>query len=254
MIIYFTGTGNSRYVAEYIGISTGDDVVSANEYIKNNRNAEFSSEKPFVFVSPTYGWRIPRVFSDFIINGTFSGNRKLYFIMTCGTDIGNANVYLDKLCSKKNFEYKGVAPVLMPENYVALFKVPDEDESEHIIADAGKTITEISLLIKEGKSLPAVKGNLLSDIQSRVINPLFYSLIVNAKGFSASDKCIGCGKCSRLCPLNNVTMEGSKPVWGNHCTHCMACIGACPTEAIEYKKTSNGSRRYYNNKKPLPKD
>jgi len=254
MIIYFTGTGNSRYVAEYIGILTGDDVISSNEYIKSNKNAEFSSDKPFVFVSPTYGWRIPRVFSDFILNGTFSGNRKAYFVMTCGTDIGNANAYLNKLCSKKNFEYKGAAPVVMPENYVALFKVPDEAESDYIITDAGKTITELSLSIKEEKSFPAVKSNLLSDFQSRVINPIFYSFIVSAKGFSVSDKCIGCGKCSKLCPLNNVTMKCSKPEWGNHCTHCMACIGACPTEAIEYKKASKGRHRYYNSKRPLTKD
>lgn len=48
------------------------------------------------------------------------------------------------------------------------------------------------------------------------------------------DECIGCGKCEKLCPLNNVTLENNVPVWAVHCSHCMACIGNCPVRAIEY--------------------
>ena len=38
--------------------------------------------------------------------------------------------------------------------------------------------------------------------------------------------------------------KDGKPVWGNDCTHCMACICKCPTEAIEYGKVSIGQNRY----------
>ena len=59
------------------------------------------------------------------------------------------------------------------------------------------------------------------------------------------NKCVGCGKCAQLCPLNNIHLENGKPMWGDTCTHCMACISACPTQAIEYKKISVGKPRYY---------
>ena len=57
-------------------------------------------------------------------------------------------------------------------------------------------------------------------------------------------KCIGCGKCVSLCPLNNIKLENNKPVWNGNCTHCMACISYCPTEAIEYGKKSAKKPRY----------
>ena len=46
-------------------------------------------------------------------------------------------------------------------------------------------------------------------------------------------------------PLNNIRLENGKPVWGKHCTHCMACICYCPKEAIEYGKKSKGKPRYH---------
>jgi len=46
------------------------------------------------------------------------------------------------------------------------------------------------------------------------------------------------------CPLNNIRLNDSKPVWSKNCTHCMACICGCPSEAIEYGKRSRGKPRY----------
>ena len=44
---------------------------------------------------------------------------------------------------------------------------------------------------------------------------------------------------------NNITLQTGKPVWGQNCTHCMACICYCPAEAIEYGKKSLGKPRYH---------
>lgn len=57
MIIYFSGTGNSRFAAEVIQEHIGGACVNAFDFIKNETNGDFHSETPFVFVSPTYSWR-----------------------------------------------------------------------------------------------------------------------------------------------------------------------------------------------------
>lgn len=82
MIVYYTGTGNSRYVAQRFAAALGDDLITANECIRNDTPADLHSDRPWVFVSPTYGWQIPRIFADFLRRGRFTGSRKAYFVMT----------------------------------------------------------------------------------------------------------------------------------------------------------------------------
>ena len=41
MILYFSGTGNSRYIAEVINSVIEDKLVSINECLKNNLIVEF---------------------------------------------------------------------------------------------------------------------------------------------------------------------------------------------------------------------
>lgn len=79
MILYFSGTGNSKYVAQKIGNITGDQVISMNERLKQGNTEPLRSDTPFVFVCPTYAWRMPRIVEDYISKVTFSGTKKDIF-------------------------------------------------------------------------------------------------------------------------------------------------------------------------------
>ena len=140
MIVYYTGTGNSRYVAQRFAAALGDDLITANECIRNDTPADLHSDRPWVFVSPTYGWQIPHIFADFLRRGRFTGSRKAYFVMTCGSEIGNAGSRIAALCADIGLDYQGVLQVVMPENYVAMFYVPGAEESAQIIAAAQPSI------------------------------------------------------------------------------------------------------------------
>ena len=99
--------------------------------------------------------------------------------------------------------------------------------------------------IKTGQKFALPRNNLYDRFMSGPVNPIFYSFFVKANAFTAGDACTGCGQCARLCPMNNITIQNGKPAWGSDCTHCMACICYCPTEAIEYGKKSLGKPRYH---------
>lgn len=103
MILCFSGTGNSRYVAGQIAKGINDEILSLNERIKREDFGAVPSLRPLVFVTPTYAWRIPRIVEDFIQKTEFTGNNRAFFVMTCGSDTGNAVKYLQKLCAIKNW-------------------------------------------------------------------------------------------------------------------------------------------------------
>lgn len=244
MIFYFTGTGNSRYCAQQIAAQLHDTCQDSFHFIRDGIAPELSSPTPWVFVAPTYSWQLPRVFAEIIRSGRFSGSQDAYFVMTCGSDIGKAALGNQKLCQEKGFHYRGTLPVIMPENYIAMFSAPEPEEAKEIIAAARPILEQGITCIRDGKDFPPVKTRVLDGLKSGLVNRLFYRFNVKADPFTVSNACISCGKCASLCPLGNIHMEHGKPMWGKNCTHCMACICSCPIQAIEYGKASRGKPRY----------
>lgn len=244
MILYFTGTGNSGYIARIIAQATNDQLYSINDGIQKNQYPETDPSETLVFVVPTYAWRIPKTVTDWICSNEHLVGQKAYFVLTCGGGIGNAQKYLIKTCRYKKLDYMGCAQVIMPENYIALYDCPTEQESIQIVDAAETTVKDIITLIQKGKPLPPNNVSLTDRIKSGVVNTVFYPLYVHSRKFYATEGCIGCGKCEKVCPLNNIHLSDCRPVWGDNCTHCMACICTCPTEAIEYGNNSKGKRRY----------
>lgn len=245
MILYFSGTGNSRYVAKIIQRITNDDIASINDFMKKEIKASFNSTNPFVVVVPIYAWKIPKIVDTFIRNSDFIGSNDIYFIFTCASESHNAVHYVKNICTDKNLHFKGCSTVIMPSNYILMPGVPDKIEASLIIKNATIEATSIGYNIKNNQFLKKEKITNYSKFMSKFINPLFYKFYVNSKSFYVTNSCTSCKKCISLCPINNVKMEGNKPIWGKKCTHCMACICGCPNESIEYKNKSEGKPRYY---------
>lgn len=243
MVLYFSGTGNSAYVAKRIANLLLDESIDLFQKIRAHDYSELHSDKPWVFVAPVYAWQMPIIVRDWIANATFSGSKDAYFVITCGQSIGGAGEYARKLCEPKGLSYKGCSKVVMPENYLLMYPVPDEAQSRQIIEQAEPVIDAIASKIEKGGILDEACG-LGGKLSSGVVNALFYKCFVSAKKFYAQESCNACGYCEKVCPLNNIHLMDGKPQWGDACTHCCACICRCPQEAIEYGKTSVGKPRY----------
>lgn len=52
------------------------------------------------------------------------------------------------------------------------------------------------------------------------------------KGFDISNKCIGCGKCKKICPQQCISAGEPFFINQNHCLHCGLCFESCPAKAI----------------------
>lgn len=244
MILYFSGTGNSRWAAAALARQLGDDLADAGAWIKENRRGAFRSDRPWVFVAPTYGWQLPHIFMDFLRQADLAGSREAYFVMTCGGDIGNSAQSIRTLCDELALTFRGVLELVMPENYIALFSAPEEGEARAILDRARPVLAQAAEQIRRGEPFPGKPVGALDRLKSSFVNRVFYRFVIRSAPFHTTDACTGCGLCEKACPLNNIRLAEKRPQWGPACTHCMACICGCPAQAIEYGKGSRGKVRY----------
>ena len=245
MIFCFSGTGNSRYIARRFAEALKDTVVDLNAKIKAQDNSLIQTGKDVIIVVPTYAWRIPRVVSEWLTKTELASAECIWFVMDCGSEIGNAAKYNRHLAEQMKLRYMGTAQVVMPENYIAMFNAPQVEEARQIVARAEPDIDNVIAAVRENRAFPPPRRSFYDRFMSGPVNPIFYSCFVKANAFTVGNACTGCGQCVRRCPTNNITLQNGKPVWGQDCTHCMACICYCPAEAIEYGKKSLGKPRYH---------
>ena len=231
MVVYFSGTGNSKYVAERIAGSLQEKLLCMNEQIKSGDTGTVKTGENLVVVVPTYAWRIPRVVSDWIGQTEFVGAKNVWYVMSCGSGIGGADIYNRKLSEKKGLKHMGTAQIIMPENYIAMFNAPDVEKAKKIVAAAGPDIAKAVMAIKHGEKLLS-KSGFGASFESGLVNDIFYAAFVKAKAFYADQTCTGCGKCVEACPFHVMVKAEDSPT-SSKCIACGICAKACPMDVLE---------------------
>ena len=90
MVLYYSGTGNSKYVASRLADTLGDTLFCMTERIKQNDTSPVNTGERVIIVTPTYAWRIPRLVKAWLLKTELTGAKKSWFVMSCGSEIGNA--------------------------------------------------------------------------------------------------------------------------------------------------------------------
>ena len=184
MILYFSGTGNSKYVAKRIADALGDALVNLNDRIKASDTSPVETGERLIIVTPTYAWRIPRVVRDWLLKTELRGAKQVWFVMTCGSEIGNADQYNRELCAEKGLACMGTAQIVMPENYIAMFSAPQADEARQIVAKAEPSIDRAIAAIQSNQPFAPTRNNLYDRFMSGPVNPIFYKCFVKADAFT----------------------------------------------------------------------
>ena len=247
MILYFSGTGNTKYCAKVISEKTNDRLVSINLNLKNQINEiDLKGEKTLGIFSPTYDYNLPWVVSEYLEKleiKNIEPNLYTYGIFTCGgSKSGMCAKTLEKVLKKKNITLNFNYTVPMPDNYILLYKL-DTSKNDIKIKNANELLNILPDKINNREVRIAKSNGLLFSALSK-------SIIKSQKDtskFKVSDECIGCSLCSKSCPLNIITMKNNKPVWKNEeCSCCLSCINRCPKRAISKGKMSIKNDHYYN--------
>lgn len=244
MILYFSGTGNSKYVADFLADKLQDEVVSLGDMLKNSLPLVVESEKPYVWIAPIYAWRFPDAVEELFSKIDFQGNKNIYFVATMGGDSGDCYKFCRKQASEKGMIYGGFADAIMPDNYFDGFSIKNEQDMIDIVKAAHPTLLKIAETILNGNTLSIRVKSAAASLKSGVINYGFNKYMLSKMKYTVNENCTGCGKCERLCPVNNIKMLNGKPQFADKCMSCYACIHKCPEKAINLGKKTEGKSRY----------
>ena len=249
MIFYFSGTGNSRYVAERIAEATVDTLVNiTKDEMDQNREYVLQDEERLGFVFPIYWWGMPSLVEEFVkkIKLQVKDDSYIYGVSTYGLESHNGLKDLEKLLWKKNIPLQAVFEVKMVDNYVVAYDIAGEEKQETIYQNAEETIENIICDILNKRQIKII------DFIGTTIKPVvhnFYKKTDHRKHFYATDTCTGCGLCAKNCPCQVITMEQNKPMWKEDCSFCLKCIHSCPVQALQHGKGTEKRSRYLNHMK-----
>ncbi len=252
MIFYFSGTGNSRWVANALGITLGEPVVSMAEELKTGKKeivCPLREDEKVLFVYPVHSWGPAVPVVRFIEKLRLTGYDKqpVYSVSTCGDECGYTADIMRKELDKRGINLTEGYSVIMPNNYILLpgFDVDSKEVEEQKLQEAPAAVAAIADAIRENKKVNIYKKGSLPRLKSYCIYPLFANFAIGKNSFRVTDGCISCGLCERVCPTGTITLADGKPVWSDTCVQCVACIHRCPVRAIEYGKITLKKGRYH---------
>ncbi len=203
-VYYFSGTGHSKAVAEYIAEELGCTVISI------ETAGETAATHTAVVVFPVYSDNIPSPVRRFLpelrsvnvaliaVYGRMSfGNvitqaaRLCAGRIICGAYIPSGHTYLDQ---PPGFDRESLAPV------VERLRSPESAE-----------------LPRERASL---LGGIFPEIRARM-----------AVKIKRNDRCTDCGLCTAKCPVQSM----NNGITGRGCLRCLRCVKECPRQALDVK-------------------
>lgn len=244
LVAYFTGTGNSLFVAKEITKNIQNSkLVSISKILREKLT--FPEFTKVVVIYPVYYCGLPLIIQNFFKVFDFNSFDKIYYICTSGDDNGVdcSSRKINKILKQKGKVLSGGFNICMPGNYIKMYDLETQTVINKKYEDALKKTGAIQQIINMNKDNK--KKDVLGNI-AVVVNTIWQSTVgKTGRKFFVSDDCNSCGICANICPVNNITISDSKPKWNNHCEECLSCIHNCPRQAINTTKTVN-RKRYHN--------
>ena len=240
MILYFSGTGNSLAVSRKIAEATGDTVMP----MAHAADHDLSKEDCIGLVYPCYDFNTPPAVRDLVPRLHISPDAYVFIVVTCGAQTGNSIWTVRRILRQKSVRVAYCHKIRMPDNSAIVFGRNPNDQlwklerfaprMERIVDDIKKRRHGSHFgapgLAGWIAGIPALERKLLGSFRPSV-NPRL---------------CIGCGICTKVCPIGNIVLgDDKKAVVGNSCTACVGCLHACPQQAIEVGGKPTPKERQY---------
>lgn len=231
MLFYFTATGNCLYVARQM---EEHPLSIAQELKKDVLDYE---DEMIGIVAPVYGGELPHIVRRFLEKAHFK-TEYLYMILTYGMNDSVAGEWAYYFGKSKKVHIDYVHTLQMVDNYVPVF---DMNEQKAMDKKIPEQLAIIQKEIQERKHfipVPTTDGREKYEMASRRPKNMNDGSQITVD----LDQCIGCGLCTKVCPIGNFMIQDKKAKRKSEtCEFCLACAHHCPRKAI-YTALSDKNR------------
>jgi flavodoxin/ferredoxin len=241
LIVYFSQGGTTASVAEHIaaGLCTAGYTVDLCN-IKDENPPELDSYHLLGVGAPVYYYRPPFNVTDYVSNLPDLGGRSTFVFVLHGTYRGDAGTLIRNALIRKGAHDTGFFHCYGEDHFLGYLKegylfspghpTPEElDQAKVFGRTLASTSAEPSCIDLDLDPPPPVIYRLERFLVNRWLVKTIHTRLFAAD----ADVCTGCGLCTALCPMENIT-EGANgvPVWGHNCLLCFTCHMKCPEDAI----------------------
>jgi ferredoxin len=243
-IFYYTGTGNSLWVAKTLAQELGDtELLSIADWApgRNGVNA-----KVIGLVFPVHIWGLPGRIIQFVNQLKGRQPDYVFAIAVNAGQVANTLVQLKNILAQRGLKLSTGFEIKMPSNYIPWGGPGPKQKHNRRFEMAKIKISKIATAINGQNNDLIEKGPLWQRLLFTIFYKMLFSYVPKMdRKFWVDEKCNQCAICGKVCPSANITFQEGKPVWNHRCEQCFACLQWCPKEAIQYGKRTAKYERYH---------
>lgn len=231
-VLYFTSTGNSLSAAKRLG----GTLISIPQLLRTGADCVADDAVGLVF--PVYGLSVPPIVLELMERVTLRTGY-LFAVLTYGTYAAGAGEQLLSAAAAQGETVSYLNTLHMQENYLPGF-VMEKQKTPKTQADALARICADVAARRRWLRPCSGFDRFMTRIHQKNYRYRRGEGVTQALRVEAG--CAGCGVCSRVCPAQNIRMEGGRPVFGRDCLSCLACVQNCPGGALRLLTEKSGAR------------
>jgi len=234
---YFTGTGNTYRVVRRMARTfqeRGVDVrlmrIERGTPVTLRLGSVLGLGFPVAYQSTyTFLW-------DYFRSLPEGRSAEVFMVDTMAGYSGGIVEPLGRLLLKKGYRLLAAREIQMPLNFwLVETRLYDQDE---MIARGERSAEQYAVDLLEGKA----RWRLSSPVEPLMygIFRLYEGLLYtgwNQRWFKVrhlAERCDGCQRCVRACPVGNIDIREGGPIFLDHCEFCQMCLAVCPHDANQF--------------------
>ncbi len=243
-IVYFSSSGNTKYVAQLIknGLvfnKLEPELIPFNSIKRDNLNLE---EIEILGIgAPIYAMTFTLNMLEWIKKLPRVKRKVRFFLFDTNAGLpGPAIKQIKKVLEQKNYEFIGALEVIVPTRD----SVFDSKYFKHVKWSRKKIDKifqfgiRIGTIIRTGKGIldwsnPTLFGSVIR-AYFQVLEKTFYKYASYLIGYNQS-ACTDCKACEKGCPTDAISLNNKTFINPNKCILCFRCTRNCPNNALYFK-------------------